>query len=267
MNVCPDCKETVRLRRIDGCAWKVRCACPDLADFEPKERATIIIPSRYPDIFSKCRESIDKYAPKENKILVRDGHDIEAPSGWTTIQGPESKFVYSRNINLGIAKSTGDVLLCNDDVLFKHTGTLEMMQNVMAKHPDVGILSPLIIGMVGEYWQGHTPETQTIQYTECRLCFVCVLIRREVVDKVGLLQEFTGYGWDDCDYCRRVVNAGWKLAVTGRAKVEHGHVDGQWSTSYRREKMSMDAMDKISVSEYKQKWGDDSLGNYGTNSK
>ncbi len=261
MQVCPDCNEPVRLRRIDGCAWKVRCACPDLAAFEPKERATIIIPSRYPDIFSKCRESIDKFAPKEKKILVRDGHDIEAPSGWTTIQGPESKFVYSRNINLGIAKSTGDVLLCNDDVLLKHSGTLEIMQNVMEKHPDVGILSPLIIGMVGEYWQGHTPETQTIQYTDCRLCFVCVLIRRAVIDKIGILDESIGtdgaYGWDDVDFCRRTVSAGYKMAVTGRAKVEHGHVDGKWSTSFRRESASMEQMDKIAVKQYFNKWGDD----------
>jgi hypothetical protein len=260
--VCTDCGEPSKLRRVDGAAWKVTCACPDFAAYVPEQRATIIVPSRYPDIFSKCRESIDKYAPEENKILVRDGHDIEPPVDWTTIQGPEGKFVYSRNVNLGIAQSTGDVLLCNDDVLFKHPGTLETMQNVMNKHPEIGILSPLIKGMVGEYWQGHTPETQTVQYTDCRLCFVCVLIRREVIEKVGLLEEFTGYGWDDCDYCRRVVNAGYKLAVTGRAVVEHGHIDGKWSTSYRREPQTLDQLDKISVAEYRAKWGDDKLGNY-----
>jgi Glycosyltransferase like family 2 len=257
---CKDCNEIVKLRKVKDAGWKVACACGDFSNFEPKERATIIVPSRYPDIFESCRDSIDRFAPLENKILVRDGHDIMPPENWKTIQGPEGKFVYSRNINLGLKEATGDVLLCNDDVVFTHRGTIETMQNILDKHPEVGIISPLIDGMVGEYWQGHA--TQTLHYTDCRLCFVCVLIRKEVVEQIGLLEEFTGYGWDDCDYCRRIVNAGWKMGVTARATVKHGHVDGKWSTSYRRENMSMEAMDKISVAEYKAKWGDDSLGNY-----
>jgi hypothetical protein len=261
-DICEDCKEPNKLRNTTGGRWHVTCACPDFGDFEPTIRASIVIPSRYPDIFEDCRDTINKFAPKENKILVRDGNSIAAPQGWTTIQGPDAKFVYSRNINLGITASTGDVMLCNDDVRFTHPRTLEIMQNVLAKHPEVGILSPLIKGMVGEYWQGHTPETQTLMITNCRLCFVCVLIRREVVDKIGLLQEFTGYGWDDCDYCRRVVMAGYKMGVTGRAVVKHGHTDGQWSTSYRREPQTLDQLDAISVREYKAKWGDNSLGNY-----
>lgn len=264
MDICQGCNEPNKLRNTTGATWRVTCACPDLADFEPETRATIIVPSRYPDIFADCRDTINKFAPKENKILVRDGNSIAAPDGWTTIQGPDAKFVYSRNINLGIAASTGDVLLTNDDVRFMHSKTLEIMQHVLAQHPEVGILSPLIKGMVGEYWQGHTPETSTLQYTDCRLCFVCVLIRREVIDKIGLLEEFTGYGWDDADYCRRVVTAGYRMAVTGRAVVKHGHTDGMWSTSYRREPQSMDALDAISVKEYRAKWGDDSLGKPGS---
>lgn len=264
MEPCRDCGEVLKFRRVKGATWKVACGCGDFADFEPKERATIIVPSRYPDIFEKCRESIDKFAPKENKILVRDGHDISDPAGWQTIQARE-KFVYSRNVNLGIAESTGDVLLCNDDVLFTQRGTLEAMQNVMDKNPDIGILSPLIDGMVGHYDQGHA--TQTVHYTDCRLCFVCVLIRREVLDKIGMLDETIGanggYGWDDCDYSRRVVNAGYKLATTARATVKHGHMDGKWSTSFRRESVSMDAMDKIASQQFFDKWGDRDLGCYG----
>ena len=266
---CSECGEPARLRRVEGCAWKVICACPDFAAYQPQTRATIIVPSRYDDIFEGCKSSINKFAPSEKKVLVRDGDAIVPPEGWTTIQGPSEKFCYSRNVNLG-AKSAppgSDIFLCNDDVLFKHKGTLEIMQNVMNRYPDVGILSPLIIGQVGHYDQGHIAETQTIQYTECRLCFVAVLIRREVWDKIGGLDERIGangsYGWDDCDACRRVVNAGYKLATTGRAKVQHGHIDGKWSTSFRRESSTMDQMDKIASKQYFDIWGDNDLGCYG----
>jgi GT2 family glycosyltransferase len=259
MTICEECNEPFKLRNSKGSVWRRLCACGDLADFEPAHRATIIVPSRFPDIFEDCRDSINKFAPKENKILVRDGNSIAAPEGWQTIQGPDAKFVYSRNINLGIAASTGDVLLTNDDVRFMHPNTLEIMQNVMARNPEVGILSPLIKGDVGEYWQSHA--TKTLHYTDVRLCFVCVLIRREALDKVGLLDErFSGYGYDDCDYSRRVVNAGYKLGVTARAVVTHGHGTDHRSASYNRQELgTIDALDKIAQEQYKAKWGDLSL--------
>lgn len=258
---CEECSQPRKLRNTNG-AWRVRCACPDLTVFTPETRASIIVPSKFPDIFEDCRESLDRYAPKENKILVRDGHAITAPDNWKTIQGPDAPFVYSRNINLGIIESTGDVLLTNDDVQFTHSHTLEIMQNVMAQHPEVGILSPLIKGDVGEYWQSHA--TKLLHYTEVRLCFVCVLIKREVIDKVGLLDEkFVGYGGDDVDYCRRVVDAGWKLGVTGRAVVKHGHGENKRSSSYNRQELgTIDNLDKIAMDYYESKWGDRSIANF-----
>lgn len=258
---CEECNEPRKLRETKG-VWRVRCACPDLADFVPEQRATIIVPSKFQDIFADCEGSINKYAPKENKILVRDGHEIAAPESWKTIQGPEGKFVYSRNINLGILESTGDVLLTNDDVRFTHTKTLEIMQHVMARHPEVGILSPLIKGDVGEYWQAHA--TKELHYTDVRLCFVCVLIRRSVLEEIGLLDEkFIGYGGEDVDYCRRVVNAGYKLGVTSAAIVRHGTENERRSRSFNRQELgTIDALDKVAMDYYESKWGDRLIANF-----
>jgi len=260
--VCEDCGQPKKFRNVGGSEWRVTCACEYLGNFIPAERATIIIPSKFPDIFADCRASIDRFASKEKKILVRDGTAISPPAGWTTIQGPAGPFVYSRNINLGILESSGDVLLVNDDVRFLHSGTLEVLQNVMAKHPEIGILSPTIKGDVGEYWQGHA--TRTLHYTQVRLCFVCVLIRREVLDKVGLLDEkFVGYGGDDVDYCRRVVKAGYKLAVTARATVVHGDGVTHRSMSYNRQEAgTIDQLDKVAMDYYQQKWGDREIANF-----
>jgi hypothetical protein len=221
-----------------------------------------VVLSKFPDIFEDCRKSLDRFAPLDPKILVRDGNAITPPPNWKTIQGGLGKFVYARNANIGIAASTGDVLLTNDDVRFLHSGTLETLQNVMSQHPEVGLLSPTIKGDVGEYWQGHA--TRTLHYTQVRLCFVCVLIRREVLDKVGLLDEkFTGYGGDDVDYCRRVVKAGYKLAVTARATVVHGDGVTHRSMSYNRQEAgTIDQLDKVAMDYYQQKWGDREIANF-----
>lgn len=209
---------------------------------------TIVVPSRYPDIFQECHRSIDSFAPDQSKVLVRDGHDIIDPQGWTTIQAPSGPFVYSRNVNLGINQTSGDVLLMNDDCRFLQTGTVEALDYVMGCNPEIGILSPKIVGGVGNLLQSqvNTP----LQYSIHRLAFVCVLIRRAMIDQIGLLDErFIGYGWDDDDYCRRATNAGFKLACTADASVKHGHGKEKWSSSFSRIQHS----DNKAL--YDMKWG------------
>jgi GT2 family glycosyltransferase len=194
---------------------------------------TIIVPSRFPDIFEPCHDSIGRCCPSQEKILVRDGHDIADPSGWTTIQAPDGPFVYSRNVNLGIKQASGDVLLTNDDVRFVTPGTVERLEAVMECNPDIGILSPKIDGGVGNADQSGV--TEAVRYTRTRICFMCALIRRSVIDAIGLLDEqFIGYGWDDDDYCRRATDAGFKMACTADVSVKHGHGKEKWSSSFQR---------------------------------
>ena len=216
--------------------------------------ATIIVPSKYPDIFEGCRSSLAEFSLKAPKILVRDSLAIAEPEGWATLQGI-SPFVYARNMNLGIVACTGDVLLMNDDARFIKAGTLEALQGVLALRPDIGILSPRVQGIANGV--GYTQEVA--QVTSGYLSFVCVLIRRSVIDKIGLLDEsFTGYGSEDVDYCRRAQAAGFYLAVTSQATVAHTH----GSSSYTRE-ADIEAMRQASAKQYLQKWGRKTQGHYG----
>jgi GT2 family glycosyltransferase len=222
---------------------------------------SIIVPSRFPDIFEACRASLWRYQPDTEKLLVRDGHDIIDPYGWTTIQAPDGPFVYSRNVNLGINQTSGDVLLTNDDVKFVQAGTIERMEEVLALNPEVGILSPRIDGGVGNELQANI--RQAIQITPQRLAFVCVLIRRKVIEDIGLLDErFDGYGAEDTDYCRRAVNAGWRLGVTADAVVQHGHGRDTWSSSYRRVTRNADHLSLHASQKYFEKWGDYRFENF-----
>src|ERR1019366_7647137 len=109
--------------------------------------ATIVVPSKYPDIFAGCQSSLWLYAPSAPKLLVRDGDAIGDPKGWQVIQGPPGAFCYARNVNLGIQACSGDVLVMNDDAQFTQAGTLEALQGVFALRPDIGILSPNVDGI------------------------------------------------------------------------------------------------------------------------
>lgn len=222
---------------------------------------SIIVPSRFPDIFEQCRVSLDTHAKDTQKILVRDGHDIIDPSGWQTIQAPDGPFVYSRNVNLGINQTSGNVLLTNDDCQFVSPDTVSSLEWVLRYNPHIGILSPRIDGGVGNISQEKV--AQTVLYTQQRLAFVCVLIRRELIKDIGLLDErFDGYGAEDTDYCRRAINSGWQLACTDQALVKHGHGKHTWNSSYKRVSDHVDHLQLRASQKYFEKWGDYRFENF-----
>ena len=215
------------------------------------ESATIIIPSKHADIFNGCEQSLKTFAPQAPKILIKDGNEIVDPPGWTVISGI-APFIFSRNVNLGIKACTGDVLLMNDDVQFRHPNTVEKLQEVMESHPEVGILSPKVSGLAGNV---VCNPNDRITISDKWIAFVCVLIRRSVFEKIGLLDEtFTGYGEDDVDFCYRAHTAGIKIAITSEVTVNHGHKRQQSTSSFSRRKNFRDLVLE-SGKRFAEKWG------------
>jgi GT2 family glycosyltransferase len=51
--------------------------------------------------------------------------------------------------------------------------------------------------------------------------FACVLIRREVIEEVGLLDDGFFMYFEDVDYCHRARNAGWTILYWPRGKIVH----------------------------------------------
>ena len=226
---------------------------PEIALPPVKDLATIVVPSKYADIFEGCRSSLEQYAPHAPKILVRDGEAIGNPQGWTVIQGV-SPFVYARNVNLGITACSGDLLIMNDDCQFIQPETLYTLQSLFVTHPHVGILSPNVEGVANGVWCPGAAVQETKHY----LSFVCVLIRRALIDKIGLLDEkFTFYGGEDVDYCRRAQRAGFTLAVTSLVTVAHKHA----SSSYTREH-ALELKREAANRYYVEKWGRRTPGHY-----
>ena len=48
-----------------------------------------------------------------------------------------------------------------------------------------------------------------------------LLLRREMLEEVGLLDERFFFTWEDCDLCIRALKAGWKLCVAEEGRVWH----------------------------------------------
>jgi len=203
----------------------------------------ILTLSRYREIFTVLADSIDKYSiPARQKVLVTSGDAYfkkfgDVRDGWVQVKGTEP-FNFSRNVNLGLFYLRGmDILLTNDDIAF--TNTVTPLIDIVDAHPHVGIVSPQVIGGVGNRLQSVDYKfTQPLDFiiSKDRLAFVCVYIRKEVIESIGLFDDrtFDGYGSEDDDYCARAIHAGFKLAVTNKVVVKHGFGDYTYSSSFRQ---------------------------------
>ena len=151
--------------------------------------------------------------------------------------------------NMGLRTADADyyILLNNDTVV--QSGMVKSLLKAAAGHPKAGIIIPDQIYPDGEpqscCFRFRSPIAEfndaastgilgklLSRYTYCEpfsdspaepewVCFACVMIRREVIDEIGLLEDGYFLYFDDVDYCRRAWKAGWHVLYWPEAKVVH----------------------------------------------
>jgi O-antigen biosynthesis protein len=207
----------------------------------------IVILNRYPEYARSLLRSIELHHknPQET-VVVCDRHTEKLASCQIFINEP---FVYARNANVGIAYfgPDKDVILLNDDMEVVQDELFPDLQRIAYKYDKTGLLSPLIDGGVGGLFQRfpldqlwHGIGSAVSSYAT--VCFPCVYIKRQAIEKVGPLDEgFTGYGFDDDDYCIRMRNAGYWTVISRELHIKHGTGGNtlkrgeNWSCSFARE--------------------------------
>jgi len=133
-------------------------------------------------------------------------------------------------MNRGLRASTAPyVCLLNNDLLFT-PGWLERLLEVASAHPEVGILNPASNTFseapprgvsLEEY--GRRLAAKQGRYFELGTCVgFCMLIARPVVEQIGYLDESVNQiFFEDTDYCRRAVEAGFRCGLVPAAYVWH----------------------------------------------
>jgi GT2 family glycosyltransferase len=182
-------------------------------------------------------------------IVVDNGSRTELPTAWQA-NYPEVKFIRSeRNLgfaggnNLGITAATGDYLfLVNNDTEFT-AGLLEKLVQVMDDNPDVGMISPKIKYFFNRgviQYAGYTPmnyytcansckglrEPDKGQYDHiCGPTAYChgaaMMVRREAIDKAGLMFEHFFLYYEELDWAERIKRAGYQAWVCTDALIYH----------------------------------------------
>ena len=132
-------------------------------------------------------------------------------------------FVKAVNQGLKISRAPYVCVMNNDTV--PGPGWLERMVEFAETHRDVGLINPQCNGHNDKTIEKYAESLYVNKgkYMEMNQCQgYCMLVKREVIEKIGYLDESFGVGgYDDTDYSMRAHKAGYRCAAIYDAYVYH----------------------------------------------
>ena len=195
-----------------------------------------------------CLESLFRHTDVPSRLLIVDNGSesrvrraLEAVRPQDAIQDVvllqnETNEGFRKGMNRGLRASRAPyVCLLNNDTQVT-TGWLKRMVEVAEAHPEIGVLNPSsnIFGdrpCAGESLEAHAGclVSRRGEWVEVGTCIgFCLLIKRAVIDQIGvLIEEEPAFFFEDDDYSRRAQAAGFFCAVVPSAYVyhaEHGSI-------------------------------------------
>lgn len=220
-----------------------------MAKIKPnKNKTSIIIPVHNgASYLKKCVESVYANTDSPFELILVDNDSDEQTKKYIMAQEKAVKIFNRRNlgfakaVNQGIRAASGDYMaIVNSDIIF-YGNWLKNMLQVLQK-PGMGMVGPMTNRTVGlqriklaksiennkkafEIFSNAMEMKFKNEYFEIhRLVGFCFVFKREIVDRIGLLDERFEIGcFEDFDYCLRVRQAGYSLAAAKNVFVYHHH--------------------------------------------
>ena len=217
---------------------------------------SIIIPNKdHIDDLKKCIDSIYQKSTYRNfEIIIAENNSeskrtfdyykmlTELHSKVKVIRW-EQGFNYSAINNFAVNHSSGEyILLLNNDVEIISEDWLQRML-MYAQRLDVGAVGAklyypddtiqhagVIVGMGGVAGHAHKGLPRTAPGYMCRACLAqnmsactaaCLMIRRDVYDRVEGLDENYAVAFNDIDFCMKITSAGYRIVFTPYAELYH----------------------------------------------
>lgn len=194
---------------------------------------------------------------------------------------------YAGGNNIGIKASSGKyVCIMNPDITVR-AGALDELVRFMEANPEVGVCGPKLTHPDGSLdhssYRFPTPAIPVYRRTPLGktaagkkalssylmadadrnvtrdvdwLLGAVLMVRREAIDQVGLLDDRYFLYFEDTDWCRRFWQAGWRVTYHAGANMVHYHerlsAQGSWITGPFRKSVRIHISSCI---KYFRKWG------------
>lgn len=219
----------------------------------------IIVSWNVRELLRACLKSIDDGRGQlELEVIVVDSGStdgspamVEAEFPWVKLIGRADNVGFPKGNNLGIAQARGRfVLLLNPDTEIVGDALTDLVA-FLDEHPDVGAVGPQLLNPDGSiqssrrrfptlatgffestwlerlapaallrhYYAQDLPDNETADVDW--LVGACLMVRREAIEQIGLLDEGYFMYSEELDWCRRIKAAGWRVVYLPTAQVIH----------------------------------------------
>lgn len=208
-------------------------------------KVSIIIPNLNGEtILPKAIDSIVKQSYKGKiEIIIVDNASTDNSVKTIKKKFPEVKTIllkenigFAPAFNIGLKQATGEIVVMgNSDVVYDRIA-FSILVKTFNLDPKIGLVGPKIygpkpskeIGIAGletnPYLGFHLYDKRSFnrQHEVSWLSGCTLFIKKEVINKIGPLDEKLFLYFDDTDFCFRARRAGFKLMYNPQASVWHG---------------------------------------------
>jgi GT2 family glycosyltransferase len=221
----------------------------------------VIVSYNTRELLARCLETVYAADPIALEVIVVDNASRDASVAMLREHFPEIVVIqnevnrgFAAATNQGLARAGGRyVLLLNSDTEVSQ-GAWGQLIAFMDQHPAAGALGPRLLNSDGSlqrtakrfpsplsalfgrksvltHWFPHNRFSRAylLELDESRaepfeadcLSGACLLVRREVLEQVGPLDEQFFMYWEDNDWCYRIKAAGWQIYALPTVRVVH----------------------------------------------
>ncbi|MBU2037235.1 glycosyltransferase family 2 protein [Patescibacteria group bacterium] len=222
----------------------------------------IITHYKTPELLNLCLKSVkEAVCGLEHEILVLDSEAQDETEEMIKSHWPNVRFFpfkkntgYAKIVNIGLREATGEYrLILNADILAEKESLKKMIDYLAANHK-IGLLGPQLLNFNGtiqescfrlyRLWTiicrrtllGRTKwgekelarftmkdfDRQSIREVDS-LMGAALMVRRQALEEVGLMDERFFLYFEDTDWCRRFLAKGWRVVYLPEAKMHHYH--------------------------------------------
>lgn len=221
-----------------------------------------------------CLESIKKYTTVGTyEIIIVDNNSTDGTREWLKKQ-TDIKLIFNDenvgfpkgcNLGINIAEKDNDILFLNNDTKVtprwldnlkiclysdEKIGATASITNNCSNYQAVSVPYIDIENMV-DFADKNNVSSQKKWEQKSRLIGFCMLIKREIINKIGTFDErFTPGNFEDDDLCMRIIEAGYKLMVCNDSFIHHFG-----STSFKKDYSKFNDALRTNAQKFEEKWG------------
>lgn len=236
------------------------------------------------DYTKRCLDTLRQHTDldRHDVIIVDNGStdgtvEFLRSLDWIRLIQNDTNLGFVKGNNIGIRHSDphSDILLLNNDIEIAQDGWLETLKQAAYTSDDIGIVGCRLTWPDGRLLHAGTfmpvdtmwgqqiggLEQDVNQYNRIRdvdgIVFACAYIKREVIDRIGLLDEDYVSYFEDTDYCLKAQQAGFRVVCCGQVTLTHHQ-----NVSTAENKVSFSRLFETSQATFKYKWRQSLLDAY-----